>query len=341
MEGKTDYQYMVGRKYGMLTVTEALPRERGPKGNLKPARVMCHCDCGNDISIKASMVLEGKRKHCGCVKKIRKPLQFSAEVETKGSYEDETPAIIKQLHATWVCTNNENSGCLRNEAAGLCCRECDKYDGCAMACKNFPTVCGAKRRHKIKPPVVKTKQCEVVETCPNCDREVTLVWDVRVEGFKAFCPYCGERLMLCDECQHRFDNGEFTDDCDYNGYSDTCRFNCISNKVKDKYIASIRKKLSKRTLLEGLAEEASELAKAAMKVIRAEGINNNITPVTPKTAFCNLVEEYGDVITVASVLGIKPKDNGKKLERWAIRLSEVQKDEGKEVPEENQSNLQG
>lgn len=326
MDGVNDYQYMVGKKYGMLTVTEALPRERGPKGNLKPARVMCHCDCGNDISIKASMVLDGKRKNCGCVKKIRKPLQFSAEVETKGSYEDETPAIVKQLHATWECKNNENSGCLRNEAAGLCCRECDKYDGCNMACKNFPTACGAKRRHKIKPPAVKTKQCEVVEVCPNCDREVALIWDVRVEGFKAFCPYCGERIMLCDECQHRFDDGEFTDDCDYNGYSDTCRFNCISNKTKDKYIASIRKKLSKRTLLEGLAEEAGELANAAMKVIRAEGINNNYTPVTPKTAFCNLVEEYGDVITVASVLGIKAKDNGKKLERWAIRLSEVQSD---------------
>lgn len=65
---------------------------------------------------------------------------------------------------------------------------------------------------------------EVTEVCPNCMREVTISgWDVRKDGFRAYCPYCGDRLMLCDECFHR--HGDFCDDCDYCSKTDTCRFN--------------------------------------------------------------------------------------------------------------------
>lgn len=63
----------------------------------------------------------------------------------------------------------------------------------------------------------------VTEVCPNCDHEVTLVWNPRKQGFKAFCPHCGARLMLCSECKYR--NGELHDDCDYDSATDTCRFN--------------------------------------------------------------------------------------------------------------------
>ena len=37
-------------------------------------------------------------------------------------------------------------------------------------------------------------------------------------------------------------------------------------------------KLDERTLLEQLAEEASELSQAALKLIRAKGLSENITP---------------------------------------------------------------
>ena len=53
----------------------------------------------------------------------------------------------------------------------------------------------------------------VTEDCPTCGNEVTMVWDVEQNGYKATCPFCGGRLMLCDECQHP--NGIYTDDCDY------------------------------------------------------------------------------------------------------------------------------
>lgn len=65
----------------------------------------------------------------------------------------------------------------------------------------------------------------VAEICPHCESEVTLEWDVEARGYKAFCPVCGGRLMLCDECQHRGPGGECTGDCDYNAETDSCRFN--------------------------------------------------------------------------------------------------------------------
>lgn len=63
----------------------------------------------------------------------------------------------------------------------------------------------------------------VTEYCSCCDSEIEMCWDVERDGFKAFCPVCGNRLMLCDECKHR--SSEFIDDCDYDGVSDSCKFN--------------------------------------------------------------------------------------------------------------------
>ena len=43
----------------------------------------------------------------------------------------------------------------------------------------------------------------VTELCAECEREVEIHgWDTERDGYQAFCPYCGEVLMLCDECQH-------------------------------------------------------------------------------------------------------------------------------------------
>lgn len=70
---------------------------------------------------------------------------------------------------------------------------------------------------------------EVTETCPYCDAEVTMQWNTAVDGYQAYCPYCGGRLMLCDACQHRL-NGEYIGDCDYCTKTDSCRFNKYSKK---------------------------------------------------------------------------------------------------------------
>lgn len=84
----------------------------------------------------------------------------------------------------------------------------------------------------------------------------------------------------------------------------------------------IRDVLSERTLLEQLAEEASELAQAALKLIRAAEYSNNPTPITLQEAEVSLDEELHDVLAVASLLGIiyYDDDENPKWKRWAERL---------------------
>lgn len=80
--------------------------------------------------------------------------------------------------------------------------------------------------------------------------------------------------------------------------------------------------LDARTLLEQLAEEASELAQAALKLIRAAEYSNNPTPITLQEAEVGLDEELHDVLAVASLLGIIDYDDDEnpKWKRWAERL---------------------
>ena len=60
----------------------------------------------------------------------------------------------------------------------------------------------------------------VYEMCPHCENEAAMRWDVKRLGYQAFCPVCGERLMLCGECLHAPDNT--CGSCDYNAEDDSC-----------------------------------------------------------------------------------------------------------------------
>lgn len=91
----------------------------------------------------------------------------------------------------------------------------------------------------------------------------------------------------------------------------------------------IREALGEDELLCQLAEEAAELAQAALK-LRRSITGTNPTPVTTMEAEANLVEELADVQLVAEVL-----DRGKrvqaqldlisnrKIERWRNRIEEA------------------
>lgn len=59
-------------------------------------------------------------------------------------------------------------------------------------------------------PYVKT---ECVETCPHCGEEVEINWCTKENGYEVYCPYCGKKIMLCDECMHANDN--VTQKCDW------------------------------------------------------------------------------------------------------------------------------
>lgn len=101
-----------------------------------------------------------------------------------------------------------------------------------------------------------------------------------------------------------------------------------ANKRLAEKVAYIQKKLDRRTLLEGLAEEASELSQAALKVIRAERLSKNYTPVSAYDAMQMLTEELNDVMTIAYILGILPGvfyPSDKKTDRWVERLKKPPK----------------
>lgn len=101
------------------------------------------------------------------------------------------------------------------------------------------------------------------------------------------------------------------------------------NKYKE-YILSV---LTERELLEQLTEEAAEMQQAAMKLIRAEGLSNNPTPVSAGQARTNLQEEFSDVLAVAELLELVDCQNEKKLQRWAERLGYKAKSERDEKSE--------
>ena len=95
------------------------------------------------------------------------------------------------------------------------------------------------------------------------------------------------------------------------------------------YIAA---NLSEEDILCQIAEEAAELAKAALKLRRAIA-QTNPTPVTDEEAIDNLIEEYGD--TVGSFMVWAKKNNldieiyetsneniYSKFDRWADRIKE-------------------
>lgn len=94
----------------------------------------------------------------------------------------------------------------------------------------------------------------------------------------------------------------------------------------------ILNKLDERTLLEQLAEEASELSQAALKLIRAKGLSENVTPKMKGKVTQNLAEEmldcgivmallcHKDAKIMKAVLYSEDVANSSKWKRWAERL---------------------
>lgn len=76
-------------------------------------------------------------------------------------------------------------------------------------------------------------------------------------------------------------------------------------------------------LLAGLAEEATELAQAALKMRRTLD-KSNPTPMTTSDASRNLNEEFADVLLCAAVLGFDREEIARiireKAARWSTRL---------------------
>lgn len=90
----------------------------------------------------------------------------------------------------------------------------------------------------------------------------------------------------------------------------------------------IYKTLTESDVLCGIAEEASELAQAALKMRRTLDESNNPTPVTFNKAKANLEEEIADVLMYFIVMGcpldtiIARVQNNPKWKRWSDRVGE-------------------
>ena len=61
---------------------------------------------------------------------------------------------------------------------------------------------------------------EAVDVCPHCDQEVPVLNWAPSDGYRVYCPYCGERILLCSECYHALDNPKHI--CDWNDKTGKC-----------------------------------------------------------------------------------------------------------------------
>ena len=91
-------------------------------------------------------------------------------------------------------------------------------------------------------------------------------------------------------------------------------------------INKIRELVPDAALYEQLAEEAAELAQAALKMARVLR-DENPTPISRKDAELLVVEEYGDVLNVAELLEIEPNTylQAHKMRRWIDRLEAMRR----------------
>lgn len=94
----------------------------------------------------------------------------------------------------------------------------------------------------------------------------------------------------------------------------------------------IRDNVHELERLAQLAEEATELAQAALKLRRAYKSTGNPTPVTLQGAYQNLLEELADVKVCLAVLNLDANGTQwrvdqlaeEKLHRWAERLRPIE-----------------
>lgn len=114
------------------------------------------------------------------------------------------------------------------------------------------------------------------------------------------------------------------DICEYNGTKIIC-----SDALLAECRQYIKNKLTRRELLEQLAEECAELSQAASKLIRAERLSNNPTPISKEEAEKKFTEEQLDVISILWLLtDSKIYEHIRfypKYVRWAVRLGYCKK----------------
>ena len=105
--------------------------------------------------------------------------------------------------------------------------------------------------------------------------------------------------------------------------------------TNEEYLDYISTNLTARELLEQLAEEAAELAQAAMKVCRSLDDSNNPTACSPEAAWGQIDEELVDVLNAycavygnfsAAANALMDCAASPKWARWYERVKGAQKE---------------
>ena len=102
-----------------------------------------------------------------------------------------------------------------------------------------------------------------------------------------------------------------------------------------KKLRFISSNLDSTALLLGVAEEASEVAQAALKIVRASGDVFNPTPVSLEEAEVELRKELKDLLLVLFISEVDIEallyealsEDNEKIDRWAERIKEAKKNE--------------
>lgn len=100
----------------------------------------------------------------------------------------------------------------------------------------------------------------------------------------------------------------------------------------NEYAKYVREELTLRDKLEQVAEEASELSQAALKLIRALGMSENPTPTTSRQALSDFSEKTQDLFCVLRLVFTDSRwecitniDDYPKYRRWARRIEDMKK----------------
>lgn len=116
------YEKYVGQKFKHLTLLQILPN-RDDNGCIL---CKCKCDCGREVTYRATVVIQGKLPTCGC------------NIDRKKLTENESKMC-------WRCPYTF-PGCIWSDVKKRCCKECPTP--CPNKCLNTPEKCGAVRISK-------------------------------------------------------------------------------------------------------------------------------------------------------------------------------------------------
>lgn len=141
---------------------------------------------------------------------------------------------------------------------------------------------------------------EVTEVCPHCEEEITMIWDTETMGFHAFCPVCGERLMLCDECRHTVCQDGEPHNCDYDKATDTCHRQ--KNRLPQKY----------RDICENLGWNVTVDSNGTVELEKYSPADEDFIFTVPVKDFVKAVEEYADDFDIDDhiAMWIEAKEHG-------------------------------